>query len=230
MIAVEGTEALARKRTLAHGEQLNDYFVPEQDGGLQAFRVNLEPSAVVRPHFHRVDQYQVFVDGSGAIGKHRIESVCVHYTDRYSSYGPIVAGPAGMSYYTLRRQRDPGAIFMPEGRAEKVMRSRRNISADVSTAPPQRPGASACTTLIERREDGLEACVYTLGSGAEVVTPDPAGGGGQYALILEGSLAGPDGPLGTWSCLSLGADEPSATLRAGPDGSRFLLLGYPSAA
>ena len=78
-----------------------------------AFLVEKDPAAVVHPHFHSADQYQVIVQGAGRLGVHDVASVAVHYTDSYSAYGPIVAADEGVSWFTLRNAWDPGARYMP---------------------------------------------------------------------------------------------------------------------
>ncbi|HEX3995030.1 MAG TPA: hypothetical protein VHX39_27970, partial [Acetobacteraceae bacterium] len=83
-----------------------------------AFLVEKDAAAVVRPHFHAADQYQVIVQGGGRLGTHDVGTVSVHYTDAYSAYGPIVAAGEGISWFTLRKAWDPGARYMPAERAQ----------------------------------------------------------------------------------------------------------------
>ena len=40
-----------------------------------AFLVEKEPRAVVKPHFHQADQYQVVVQGGGRLGTHDVGTV-----------------------------------------------------------------------------------------------------------------------------------------------------------
>ena len=75
-----------------------------------AFLVEKDAGAVVKPHFHIADQYQVVVQGGGSLGKHAIGTVAVHYTDAYSAYGPIIANDHGVSWFTLRNTWDSGAL------------------------------------------------------------------------------------------------------------------------
>src|SRR5262245_41374714 len=51
--------------------------------------VLVEDEGVIRPHFHRVDQFQILVAGRAQFGKHEVEPVAVHYTDGYTPYGPL---------------------------------------------------------------------------------------------------------------------------------------------
>src|SRR6201994_1706941 len=83
-----------------------------------AFLVEKDPHAVVKPHFHQADQYQVVVQGGGRLGTHDVASVAVHYTDAFSAYGPIIAADEGISWFTLRNAWDPGARYMPASRRQ----------------------------------------------------------------------------------------------------------------
>ena len=83
-----------------------------------AFLVAKDAAAIVKPHFHQADQYQVIVQGGGRLGVHDVATVSVHYTDAYSAYGPIVAAGEGVSWFTLRNAWDPGARYMPAERRQ----------------------------------------------------------------------------------------------------------------
>src|SRR5258707_13685728 len=54
--------------------------------GPQGFYVNFGPNFHISPHFHRVDQYQIVVRGSGRIGTHDLSPVSVHYADGFTPY------------------------------------------------------------------------------------------------------------------------------------------------
>src|SRR5678816_3651970 len=66
------------------------------------FLVEQAPNVSLRTHFHRQNQFQIFVRGSGTIGRHPLGPLMVHYAGAYSGYGPLVAGPEGLAYFTLR--------------------------------------------------------------------------------------------------------------------------------
>ena len=98
------------------------------------------------PHFHRQNQFQVFVGGSGSLGRHALAPVVVHYAGAYTGYGPLLAGPEGIQYFTLR----PGlhwqkaAIWLlldldieTEGRASGAA-----TGSCSAPAPVARPGAA----------------------------------------------------------------------------------------
>ena len=72
------------------GNESNDNGLP------QGFLVEQPPGSITLPHFHETNQFQVFVDGSGHMGKHAAEPLTVQYANGHTPYGPIVAGDAGV--------------------------------------------------------------------------------------------------------------------------------------
>src|ERR1700739_2378026 len=126
------------RNTLQPGE------APPEPGALypMAFLVEKESGAVVRPHFHQADQFQVVVQGGGRLGRHDIGTVAVHYTDAWSAYGPIVAADEGISWFTLRNAWDSGARYMPAAREQLRQARMQNFQHREATSPPA-PAASA---------------------------------------------------------------------------------------
>src|SRR5262249_54609512 len=102
-----------------------------------AFLVEKDPHAVVKPHFHQADQYQVVVQGGGRLGTHDVGTVAVHYTDAWSAYGPIVAAGEGVSWFTLRDARDSGARDMPAARGQVGGARQEKFGPPEAAAPPR---------------------------------------------------------------------------------------------
>jgi hypothetical protein len=199
-----------------------------------AFLVEQDPAKVVQPHFHQADQFQVIVGGTARMGTHDVEGVAVHFTSRFSAYGPIVASDKGVHYFTLRNGFDPGAKYMPGARQE--LRARRTGShreAVVEPSPLTEPAqlaataAPLCTNVMPLEEDGLGAWRYRLPPGAALTGPDPAEGRGQNWLVLAGGAVREAEMLGTFACLFVFPDDPALTLTAGPDGAELLCMQYP---
>jgi hypothetical protein len=67
-----------------------------------AFMVAQRANWVLRTHFHDQHQFQMVARGSGTLGKHALAPFADHYTSPESAYGPIIAGPEGLAYFTLR--------------------------------------------------------------------------------------------------------------------------------
>ena len=155
------------RNTLKQGE------APPEPGTLypMAFLVEKDPHAVVKPHFHQADQYQVVVQGGGRLGPHDVGTVAVHYTDAWSAYGPIVAADEGISWFTLRNAWDSGARYMPAAREQLRAARAQNFQHREATAPPmpvasaERSGADRRARLpavIEQTPDGMATWRYRL--------------------------------------------------------------------
>src|ERR1700704_4591078 len=112
------------------GNWINDYFgkdlalktsggSPLQTGlhSPMAYLVEQPPNYTIPAHFHLVDQFQVMVSGTGWLGKSRIADTLVHYTNAYTTYGPIITEQDAVEYFTLRNAWDiTGAHKMPDSR------------------------------------------------------------------------------------------------------------------
>jgi hypothetical protein len=201
-----------------------------------AFLVEKEAGAIVKPHFHQVDQYQVVVQGGGRLGIHDIGTVAVHYTDPYSAYGPIIAAEEGVSWFTLRNAWDPGARYMPQYR-QQLREARARFQHRESTCGPIPPLAEAelahlstvtGDAVIEPTKDGLGTWRYTAPPGGLVTGPDPWTGGGQFWLVTAGSAAVAGGAqLPVQSCIFIAPDDEAPSLTAGPLGADLLCLQFP---
>ena len=201
-----------------------------------AFLVEKEGGAVVKPHFHQADQYQIIVQGSGRLGIHDVGTVGVHYTDAYSAYGPIVAAGEGIAWFTLRNAWDPGARYMPQHRQQLREARARHQHREANSAPMpplsdaelSRLTDASGSAVIEPGKDGLGSWRYALPAGASVTGPDPASGGGQFWIIVAGSAAiGSGSLLPVQSCVFVGPDEAASVAAAGPAGADLLCVQFP---
>jgi hypothetical protein len=204
-----------------------------------AFLVEKEAEAVVRPHFHQADQYQVVVQGSGRLGVHDIASIAVHYTDAYSAYGPIVAAGEGVSWFTLRNAWDPGARYMPAER-QQLRAARAKFQHREATCGPLPPLTErelaalpvACgSAVIQETADGLGTWRFTVPGDGTVTGPAPSTGGGQFWLVSSGSASVAGGALlPVQSCIFVAPEDPAATLFAGPGGADLICMQFPKRA
>ena len=202
-----------------------------------AFLVEKEPHAVVKPHFHQADQYQVIVQGGGRLGTHDVGTVAVHYTDRWSAYGPIIAADEGISWFTLRNAWDSGARYMPTAREQLRAARAQNFQHRESTAAPMpvateaelaRTERLACLPVIGQTPDGMATWRYRLPPGAHLAGPDPAEGGGQFWIVLSGmASAGGSALLPPNSCVFVAPDDGTLLLTAGFTGAEAMCLQFP---
>jgi hypothetical protein len=243
--AVAGETALKGRRIIKSrgtGEEhwRTDFLGRPGDGGAikeepQAFLIEMHADETIMPHFHEVDQFQVFVAGSGGMGREAAATLAVHYADHHTGYGPIVAGPLGYSYFTLRARSDPGAHYLHKPgyrEALKPSRKRHGVAAGIalSTEP----------VLMDRKEakveslfaeldgnDGLGAAVMRLGPGMSRSGPDPRATGGQYYLVLNGNLELGAATYAAWSTVFVTPQDGPLAFKAGPRGLEVLLLSFP---
>jgi hypothetical protein len=199
----------------------------------QAFLVEQEMNAVVHPHFHFVDQFQVVVEGGGAIGRHAVQPIMAHFAGASTAYGPITPGEGGLKYFTLRASADgTGAQFLPAAKARMSRGPKRYVLAD-----PVLP--SAAEALAERREavtemvlaepDGLAILMLRIPPNGHLAAPEPSRGAGQSLLVTTGSIRHEGQVLGRLSALFVPPDEAAFAAEAGPEGAEILLLQYPRA-
>lgn len=213
--------------TYVEGNEKND------NGQPQAFLVFQPPRTVTPPHFHEVNQFQVFMGGDGLFGKKPAHAVSVHYAGGHTPYGPIVAGEEGLEYFTLRQRWDPGAKYMPERRnmLRKVKREFRmvhEVAQDEPEALRARRGA-ATETLLEPEADGLACFVTHVGAGMAGTLPDPSAGGGQYHIVIAGTCRHEGKEMRRKSVFYVSADEAPLRVTGGPEGIEILTLQFPQA-
>jgi hypothetical protein len=199
-----------------------------------AYLVEQGPDDVLPAHYHRADQFQVFVSGWGTFGNHPVQPPHVHYAGAFTPYGPIVAGPEGIGYMTMRKNFDTGVFEMPRALAElrAAARAPRDMVSEHLDIGASRPPA----TEVERREvfalqpDGLAAWHYRVPAHASFVAPDPAAGGGQYFLVLTGEMLAADGTrLPPKSCTFASSDEAAFRVTASAAGDLdVLVLQFPA--
>ncbi len=197
--------------------------------------------STVLTHYHSQDQFQVFIEGNGTLGRHAVNPVTVHYTNRYTGYGPIIAGPQGVSYYVLRPSFDTLVtgqyVHVPELRDKLKSHPgpKRSIVVDAiairSDAELRALREVEVQRVIEDRpqdvEAGLFADVIILGPGMRYRCPDPEGGGGQVALVLAGEILRDGARFGRPSGIAVTRDEAAVELLAAGGGAQVLLMQYP---
>ena len=208
--------------TPGYGQDIAGAAVP------QAYLVMQPPHSVTRPHFHRTNQFQVFVGGGGTVGKVRVDPLTVQYAGGNTPYGPIVADGAGVDYFTLRQTWDSGAKYLPANRDLLVKgKQRQVVGTKGANGSAQRAGAATLDTLIEPTEDGLFVQCIALPAGAKHLLPDTAAGGGQYHVVVSGSLARDGARLPPLSVEFASSDEGAVEITAGPGGLELLLARFP---
>lgn len=189
------------------------------------------PGFEFMPHFHRQNQFQVFVGGSGSIGRHALAPVVVHYAGAYTGYGPLIAGPEGIRYFTLRPVCEAGFIPVAQRHGKMIAGPKRHAQSErIEVASPEE--MHGWTQLREQPviplgEDGMGARLVHLPPRQAWSCDHPAGSQGQFLFVLEGSLCAAGHPLGRWEQLYATCDEPMPAVRAGDGGVQLLVLSVP---
>lgn len=200
----------------------------------EAFLIEMTPNETLLPHFHAVDQFQVFVEGGGVLGRQTASALTVHYADHHTAYGPIIAGPFGLSYFTFRPTTDPGAVYLNKPGHREALRpsQKRHATAanlTLSTGPVL---AARKDVLVEpllgelNADDGLGASLMRIGPGMATTVKDPSKTAGQYYLVVNGSIELNSRGCPRWSVLFVRGDEQAPEYSAGPLGAEVLLLEF----
>ena len=194
------------------------------------FLVEQPPHSVLHPHFHTQNQFQVFKEGSGTLGRRSVGPGSVHYAGAHTGYGPLVAGPEGLSYFTIRAAYEAGAHFLPADREQLRRGPKRHAHGPwhegVDSATLRALHCTTRTQLIAQDPDGMEALSLLVPAGSAVERPR-AEGSGQFQLVLAGEFVAPQGGLGPWESRFLSSGEDTAGCCAGATGLHLLVLMMP---
>ena len=239
--AVLYKEAVGRRRMVSSAGNdekhwRSDYMGRRGQASMEpeAFLIEMTPDETLLPHFHAVDQFQVFVEGGGKLGREAVGPVTVHYADHHTAYGPIVASASGLSYFTFRPITDPGAVYLNKPGYREALRpsaKRHQTSSGIvlSTEPVLASRKSvAIEELLEgvaAAGDGVGASLVRMGPGMTARTA-PSVAAGQYCVVLNGSLEGVGGVMSKWSVMFAGAGDGPVELLSGSQGAEVLLLGF----
>jgi len=210
----------------------------EITNGPETFLIEMSPRETILPHYHEVDQFQVFLDGAGRFGKADARPLAVHYVDRYTGYGPIDASELGYTYFVMHAEKDPGAVYRHKpGYRERMKpgKKRHRLVHGIasSTAPVLLSRREAALEPLFEKDDfddGMGAFMLRLGPGMQTAGPAPDRTGGQYYLVVNGSLEWNGASLPAWSPVHVAPGERPPDLRAGANGLEVLLLQFPRAA
>ena len=236
VVYIPAGEALVKKssKMAGHGKALGRamYFGDNRklDRGPQAFLVDYGPYFRIDPHFHVVDQFQLFSRGQATIGKHTAVPVTVHYADAFTPYGPIVGGDDGFAFLNFRPRADIGAHLMPGSKDEMARRAGRGLTQ--TTRLGLGDGSSTASlrveSLIDRYDDGLFATEIVARAGVRLPN-EIVDGACRYELVLDGVLLLGNRQLAKNSAIVANGGDVLEHRRAGPDGLHLLQVQLPHA-
>ncbi len=205
----------------------SEWLETDQDPLLSptVFLVEQFPDTQVSTHFHGENQFQVFIGGGGKIGPDPLGPVTVHYAGAYTGYGPLVAGPEGIQYFTIRAVYEVGV----KTGVEQMVRGPKRHAVSTPQIPTEPSTLAALdapevATLIPMGADGVTAQMMRIPAGSTATGLDPATGGGQFYVVVGGELQYQGSTLQGWECLFVSSEEKPIELRAGAGGLEVLCL------
>ena len=216
------------------GETWCTWFLnpPRRTREPQAYIVEYAAGRPLGLHYHDADEFQVVLAGSGTMGQHELRPGVVHFARAYTGYGPIVAGPNGLSVMTLRAERDSsGPQFLPD-----KLDALRSVQY-------RRPWQAWSQALFdEAAELVVELSFSQTGAGPgfggylviapprkKLNMPECTEAKGHYALLLEGSAFAEGREHQATAIEFAPAGQVLQSWSAGNCGARVLLLRFPSA-
>jgi hypothetical protein len=212
------------------------YSTAEVSSGPQALMTQMSPSETILPHFHGVAQFQIFPAGAGVMGKTEVHSLMLQYKDHHSAYGPLLAGPHGLTFIALRnRIGDSAPVYLSKpGYREKLKPSKRRnwISPHIalSTRPVLQFRKEVSWENVfepEKIVDDMSAQLLRLGGAMTAMGPDPKVGGGYYVFVANGSLEMNSQELPPWSMVFVEPNESALEIKAGRIGLEALVMRFP---
>lgn len=226
------------RRVQVHSPELHgiksEWMISSEDPSLSPTIFLVEQSAgmVLPAHFHRNNQFQLIVAGTGKIGPMKLKPVTIHYAGAYTAYGPLAAGPNGLKYFTIRPVHESGMQIVAETPKGEWPRGPRSHATSKKVAILSEAALAQVselqTTNATSGEGGLRADVAHVPPGAELPLARPPEAQGTFVVVLAGSIEVLGTWLGGWESVFFSADEASPTLRADPGGAQVAILSIPA--
>lgn len=228
-------EAMRRDLQLRDGAigKKGEWMVSGEDRQFSptVFLIEQPPNATISAHLHHNNQFQVFVRGSGKIGPRPLGPVTVHYAGAYTAYGPLVAGPEGLQYFTLRTVCERGAILVRNAEGQWPDGPRRHATSKPLEviAPSDLAGLNepANVDLLPPAEDGLAATSIALPPHAPLPPIKIGAGEGVFLVMLSGEVELAGEWLGEHESVYVSREEAFPAVAAGAAGAHLLALVPP---
>ena len=197
------------------------------------FLAEQPPNCELTPHFHRQNQFQLFVEGEGSIGQERIGPVTVHYAGAYTGYGPILSGDAWLKYFTIRSVFDTGLTPTAQWREKMIRGPKRHAKA--SAGQPWTVEQLNALEGIQREtliaaDAGLGAELFRLPPSAAQRLLPIDGSVGQFVFVLAGTARVEGTTLSPWDSAFLPAADGEVAINSGLQGAQVVALHMPETA
>lgn len=212
-----------------------DYFrselIPTYPGMVpipDAYCIEMSPGMVFEPHFHRSNEFQLVIGGSGFIGPHPVKPGSVHYAGHYTPYGPLTAGTEGMTYLTIRTEVEKGFFVLPQHKSLIPVGPKTNRLVHTGIEEFSRFFTGANTDyLVHPDWDGMYIGIARVEPFAPFKGTFHNVKGGQFYIVRNGSLFVPGQHLQKWELVYITPDEGRLMAQAGQDGADIIVLQFP---
>jgi hypothetical protein len=200
----------------------------------QVMLIEMSENEKIIAHYHEVDQFQIFVAGSGHLAKDKSTPLTLQYADQYTAYGPIIAGPQGLSYFVFRANTDSGSVYLDRpGYREKLKpskkRNRLSLPLTLSTEPVLKSLKTIkLEPLLDSEDcyDGIGAYILRMGSNQDFQGPDPRTTGGQYWFVVNGSISYNGEKFPLWSTVFVDSNEMPIGIASLSEGAEIILMQF----
>lgn len=202
----------------------------DPDESPTVFMIEQPPDSTIPKHFHRHNQFQLFVAGGGKIGGHAIVPMTIHYAGAFTGYGPLVAGPEGLSYFTIRSIHEEGANILPDAASQMLKGPRRGGQAGpiIPEAPLRLSSAGPkIDQILPSDREGMSAWRACFSPGETVnvrVGPDLAG---VFVFVMAGGAVHSEQMLTPLEHMFASHPASEIELEAGAEGADILVLEMP---
>lgn len=215
-----------------------DFFdFPDAPHGPHATLYEFDPGRVSHPHFHPVDQFQVFISGKCKLGRHELAAYGVHFSRAYTPYGPFIADPeTGLTCFVMHAHTEPdwrSRHSSEDRQALKKMPNRHpwQITYPVNFPAPAKvatDGDVLLTAVPGAKDDrGLAGYTLSMKPNAIARAPDPSHGDGQYLIVVKGSLLHERKEYRSLALVFVTPTEAPFQLHAGAGGLEAIVLNFP---
>jgi len=235
VIAQADAKPAGRNNPAQRGPKFSFFSFPNEPDKPHASLNGHTGNAIGQAHFHRVDQFQVVVDGEFQLGRHELSPYCVHFSSAYTPYGPLVPKDGGdYTFVVMRAHRDAGAQYISKEMDQlRSVPDRKpwQVSVPVKFPAPQSRGSLgdvALHAVPELKDDnGLAAHTLIMKPNARASAPDPAHGDGQYVVVVKGSLWHDNKEHKAITLVFVKPEEGAFQLHAGSQGLEAIVLNFP---
>lgn len=232
-----GTRALGEKRRRPL-DLMNDVFYKgewmETDTdplfSPTVFLAEQPPNRELLPHFHRQNQFQLFVEGRGTIGKQEIGPVTVHYAGAYTGYGPLLSDSHGLKYFTIRAVYDTGVTLSTDWRGNMIRGPKRHAEASAGEPWPTERLSALTQTEHENTiapSEGMGAIKTRIPPGKTETLAPVDSSVGQFVFVLAGEVVIAGVTLEPWESAFVPSADGAVPVVAGSKGAEVIALHMP---